>query len=180
MMRKTMAMFGMLLLALGACGAAEAQSEGALPEVYQVYAGCMDGLAGQYMFSPLVRAGFFSDVAGDGGGDFVTPPQAALVARFQAQAARCQVDLRTALENMDAGLADGAAQERQLTDANELMLIDRLEDWGAYAGNRRRIEANFWRAAGAATGVAFSKQGQGALPPGPPAKARLRNPVSKV
>jgi len=137
----------MVLAIFGACGTARAQPAGGVGEVYGAYAGCLERLAGQDGFLPLREAGFFSDVATDGGGEMVTPAQAQQVARFQARAASCQVDLRTALENVDTGLADLAGQERQLTDANELMLIDRLETWNAYIDNRRRIEGDFWRAA---------------------------------
>lgn len=144
MMFRPIAVLGMLLAVFGF---AQAQTASEVKAAYGAYAGCMGKLAGQDAFRPLSAAGFFSGSAGAGGSALVTPAQALLVAQFQAQAASCQVGLRAALETVDAGLADAAAQARQLTDANELMLIDRWEDWAAYAANRRRIEGGFWQAA---------------------------------
>jgi hypothetical protein len=164
MVIKSLMLMGLAL----AAGAARAQPVGGLPRVYGRYAGCLDGLAARTAYAPLAGAGFFGD-GGTAGGVFVTPAQAVLVARYQADAATCQVELRTALENVDANLADLATQERQLSDVNELLLVDRAEDWAAYRLNRRRIETDFWRAARAAvprddTGAAETAQDDPSAP----------------
>jgi len=135
-----------LLILLLILAGGQARADG-LRDVYRAYAGCMDGVAGNVAFAPLAASGLFAGgAAGDGQG-FVTPAQAGLIAQAQAAEAVCQVDLRTRLENLDTKLADLAAQERQLSDANQLMLFNRAEDWGDYVRNRGRIEGDFWRAA---------------------------------
>jgi hypothetical protein len=138
------------VLVVFAGGQARAQAAGGVREVYGAYAGCMDGVAANKAFEPLSASGFFSGVAAGDGRGFVTPAQAGLVGQVQAAAAVCQVALRTRMENLDAGLADLAAQERQLSDVNQLMLFERVEDWRNYVGARERIEGDFWQAAQAA------------------------------
>jgi hypothetical protein len=128
----------------------QARAVSRLPEVYAAYAGCMDGVAENPAFAQLAASGFFAGVAAADRPRFVTPAQAALLRHVQAAAAVCEVDLRTALENLDTGLADRAAQARQLNDVNELMLFNRAEDWADYVSNRDKIDGDFWRAAQAA------------------------------
>jgi hypothetical protein len=128
-------------------GPARAQAADGLRDIYLAYAGCMGGVARKPAFEPLAASGFFSgDAAGDGL-DFVTPAQAGLIGQVQAAATVCQVDLRTRLENLDPGLADLAAQERQSSDVNQFMLFNKAEDWRDYVANRARIARDFWQAA---------------------------------
>jgi hypothetical protein len=155
MMHRTLIAYALPLCLIAA--AARAQPAGPQP-LYGTYAGCLERLAARPEYAPLAEAGFFADKA-PAGAAFITPAQAALVPRYQADAATCQVALRTALENIDARLADLAAQTRQLSDVNELLLFDRAEDWAAYSVNRRRIEAGLWRAAQAETPAAPMEAG---------------------
>lgn len=133
-----------LLCLPGASSNAEDQKS--FSAIETTYNACLASLAAAPHYAPLAIHGFLAPPSRYSQAQlidpaFATPKEARLLADFQAAEASCEVNLRIDLINVDMSLADLASQTRQLTDVNELLLIDRKETWGQFSTYRAQIAA---------------------------------------
>jgi len=135
--------------------APNADDPDSLSAIESAFAACVATLDAAQHYAPLAIHGFFAppslytqaqltDPA------LATPAEAGLVADFQAAEVSCEVTRRIDLMNVDATLSDLASQSRQMTDVNELLLIDGKETWGEFSTTRAQIESNIRQASAAA------------------------------
>jgi hypothetical protein len=117
-----------------------------LPAIQTAYAACIASLAATPRYAPLAAHGFLAPPASYTqpqltDPSFATPAEAQLIADFQQAEAGCEVNYRIDLINVDTTLSDLASQRRQLTDVNELLLIDGKQTWGQFSTARAQIAA---------------------------------------
>jgi len=131
--------------------APDAEDPASLKAIEGAFASCVATLYVAQHYAPLAVHGFLAppsqySVAQLTDPEFATAAEARLVADFQSAEGGCEVNLRIDLMNVDAALSDLVSQSRQLTDVNELLLIDRKENWGAFSTTRARIDTNMRQA----------------------------------
>jgi len=135
--------------------APDAEDPASLTAIETAFSSCIASLDATPRYAPLAIHGFLappsrysraqlSDPA------FATAAEARLVADFEQAEVPCEVDFRINLENVDATLSDLASQSRQLTDVNELLLIDDKENWGEFSTYRAQIDMSLQQASAAA------------------------------
>jgi hypothetical protein len=132
-----------------------AEDPATLSAIQTAYTACVATLAAMPRYAPLAVHGFLAPPARYTHAEltdpsFATAVEARLVADFQQSEARCEVSYRLNLWNLDAALSDLASQGRQLTDVNQLLLIDRKQSWGEFSTYRAQIDANLRQASNAA------------------------------
>ncbi len=135
--------------------APDAEDPASLTAIETAFSACVAALYVAPHYAPLAVHGFLAppsqyDHAQLTDPEFATAAEARLVADFQAAEGGCEVNLRVDLMNVDATLSDLVSQRRQLTDVNELLLIDGKENWGAFSTTRAQIDMNIRQASAAA------------------------------
>ncbi len=131
--------------------APDAEDPASLKAIETAFSACVAALYVAPRYAPLAVHGFLAPPSQYSHAqltdpEFATAAEARLVADFQAAEGGCEVNLRIDLMNVDATLSDLASQSRQLADVNELLLIDRKENWGAFSTTRARIDTNMRQA----------------------------------
>jgi len=135
--------------------APDAEEPASLTAIETAFSSCVASLDAAPHYAPLAVHGFLAPPSRyspaqltDPG--YATPAEARLVADFQAADGACEVNLRIDLMNVDATLSDLASQGWQLTDVNELLLVEDKENWGEFSTTRVRIDVNIRQASAAA------------------------------
>jgi len=150
-----MFVLGTLFLLCLPGAAPDAEDPASLTAIETAFSACVAALYVAPHYAPLAVHGFLAppsqyDHAQLTDPEFATAAEARLVADFQAAEGGCEVNLRIDLMNVDATLSDLVSQRRQLTDVNELLLIDGKENWGAFSTTRAQIDMNIRQASAAA------------------------------
>lgn len=135
--------------------AADAEDPASLTGIEAAFSSCVAAIDATPRFAPLAAQGFLAPPSRyaraqltDPG--FASPAEARLVADFEQAESPCEVAFRIDLENVDATLSDIASQSRQLTDVNDLLLIDGKENWGEFSTYRVQIDTSLRQASNAA------------------------------
>ncbi len=145
---------GLFLLCLPGLNAG-AENPASLNGIEIAFSSCIAMLDASPHYAPLAVHGFLAPPslysrAQLTDPEMATPAEARLVADFQQAEGHCEVKRRIDLMNVSATLSDLASQGRQLTDVNELLLIDGKENWGEFSSYRAQLDTSLRQASAAA------------------------------